>query len=663
MTSLQNATIHFNAEGTPVADDFDDVYFSNDDGLKESDYVFFQSNHIAERLAQHPYPQFTVAETGFGTGLNFLNTWQRFEEHNYAKPLHFISFEKFPIDKADLEKALAAWPTLKTFSQQLLAQYPDAVPGCHRLVFAGGKVTLDLWLGDIHAMLPELSPYPHVDAWYLDGFAPSKNPDMWQQTVFDAMSRYGRKGCTFATFTAAGFVRRGLIAAGFDAQKQKGYGRKREMVIGQLASNKALPVEAFNAQPKRSLDNVAIIGGGIASASIAVALAKRGLSFSLFCQDDALAKGASKHHQGAVYPQLHAEYTPYAALYATSFYFAKNLYQHLDTHGFHYAHDWCGVLLQAISEPLAVRFNKLINNGVWPKALICDVDAKEASQLANLPLPYAGLFMAKAGWVSPRELVTAMFKYSDSLCQHSYHFNTQVTRIEQTTAGYCLYQGQQKLGEFSDVFLTTGHLLSELTGEGTYPIKGVRGQVSHLKASDASSALGTVLCHKGYFTPAYQGIHAMGATFDKVNVTDGVTDDDNDKNLAQLAGFYQDTDWFKAWQGKEDITGAKVGVRATLPDHMPLVGSLCDKQGFLRTFADLSKGKMHGFKDTQLFEQGLHTLSGFGARGLCSAPLCAEVLISQLLQEPMPMAKSLRNAILPQRFWVKGLIRKEIAAD
>lgn len=245
--AIQPANLEFNAEGTPVSRDFDDVYFSNDNGLEETRYVFLGGNQLEARFPEHPHPLFVVAESGFGTGLNFLTLWQAFVQFREAHPqaqlqrLHFISFEKFPLTRADLALAHQHWPELAPWAEKLQAQWPLPLPGCHRLLLDEGRVTLDLWFGDINELTSQLddSLNQKVDAWFLDGFAPAKNPDMWTQNLFNAMARLARPGGTLATFTSAGFVRRGLQEAGFTMQKRKGFGRKREMLCGVM--EQALP--------------------------------------------------------------------------------------------------------------------------------------------------------------------------------------------------------------------------------------------------------------------------------------------------------------------------------------------------------------------------------------------------------------------------------------
>ncbi|WP_462174327.1 bifunctional tRNA (5-methylaminomethyl-2-thiouridine)(34)-methyltransferase MnmC2/FAD-dependent 5-carboxymethylaminomethyl-2-thiouridine(34) oxidoreductase MnmC1 [Pseudoalteromonas xiamenensis] len=659
---IQNAKIHFNELGTPVADAFDDVYFSNDDGLKESHYVFFIQNRIDERLQNHDREHFVIAETGFGTGLNFLNAWQQFDalrDTRKVKRLHFVSFEKFPINQADLEKALSAWPTVAHYAKQLCSQYPMALKGCHRLVFDNGNVVLDLWFGDVQESLPQMSYSDRgiVDAWFLDGFAPSKNPEMWQQSLFDEMANLSRKGATVATFTAAGFVRRGLIDAGFNMVKSKGYGRKREMLTGELNNvTDAKHEKVYFTHAPRTLDRVAIIGGGIASASLSFALAKRGRSVSVFCADNEFAMGASHNRQGAVYPHLQADFTVQSEMYAHSFLYAKRLYQQLLNEGFDYAHQWCGVLIQAISQTVADRQTNIMDKATWPDALLRKLDEQEADQIAGLPTGHSGLFIEQAGWVSPPELTQAVSAKAASLKSMDTRFNCKILDIEPTDSGWLLHTGSETFGPFSDVFVSAGEHSDGFTQTSALPLHGVRGQVSHIQASNNSMKLSTVLCHKGYFTPAHQGEHCMGATFDKNTKSRAVTDEDNQINQAQLARFYGDQPWY---QTLGEITGAKSAVRCCFSDHLPMLGEVIDESRYDHAFGNLRKGKHYDFAQLERPHEGLHVFTGFGARGLCSAPLLAEHYVSCLLDEPRPLSERLNEGLHPARFVIRGLLRKE----
>lgn len=212
----------------PRSKEFDDVYFSAEDGLAETRHVFLDGNGLPLAWAGKDY--FTIFETGFGTGLNFLAVWKLFEEvAQQEKSIRFVSLEKFPLSKDDIDQALKHWGELDELREQLVDAYPDDPSGVFRAQLSD-RVSLDIHFGDANDVMPALDI--DVDAWFLDGFKPSSNPDMWSDAVFQNMARMSHTGSTFATFTSAGFVRRGLAAVGFDVQKVPGYGRKREMSVG-----------------------------------------------------------------------------------------------------------------------------------------------------------------------------------------------------------------------------------------------------------------------------------------------------------------------------------------------------------------------------------------------------------------------------------------------
>ncbi|MDN3377036.1 MULTISPECIES: bifunctional tRNA (5-methylaminomethyl-2-thiouridine)(34)-methyltransferase MnmD/FAD-dependent 5-carboxymethylaminomethyl-2-thiouridine(34) oxidoreductase MnmC [unclassified Pseudoalteromonas] len=671
---IKNADIHFNHLGTPVADNFDDVYFSNDDGLAESNYVFYQQNDIPRRLQNHDQAHFVIGETGFGTGLNFLNSWLQFKNHlanrqhdenkvqkqQNVNRLHFISFEKYPIKHSDLAIALAAWPELALLSEQLVAHYPINLAGCHRLEFENGQVVLDLHFGDVQESINNMAYNQSglIDAWYLDGFAPSKNPAMWQQSLFNLMVDISRNSATLATFTAAGFVRRGLIEAGFEIQKAKGFGRKREMLTGKLTqANAAYSAPPYFANQASELNNVAVIGGGIASSAVLYSLAKRGIHSQLFCQDSQLAMGASHNVQGAVYPHLQAKNSPHSEFFAHSFLYAKRVYQQLTNNGFSYDHQWCGVLQHAVKQPLAERHQNIETKQLWPNELMHSVTPEQADEIAGVESGYAGVYFPLAGWVNPPQLVNALFEQARTLSDIQSHFNCDIDTLEKTANGWILKSEHKQFGPFTDVIICAGEHSDRFTQTKALPIVGVRGQVSHVTASEASKKLKTVLCHKGYFTPAYLGKHCMGATFEKNSKSREVTEQDNVTNREQLLNFYGQCD-FATSLG--EIKSAKAAVRCSFIDHLPMAGQWAEQSDYINAFANLRLGKRYQYQPLQKSQQGLHLLTGFGARGFCSAPLAAEHLIANLNNEPSPLSERVSQAIHPARFIVRDLIRNKI---
>lgn len=215
--------------GAPRSKEFDDVYFSADDGLAESEHVFLDGNRLPRGWQERD--RYVICETGFGTGLNFLAAWKRFEDTaGPGQKLDFISFEKYPLDAEEIRLHLHPWAEFfEGYLSRMVQLYPALMPGFHRLAL-NERVSLTLVFDDVNIALPRLET--RVDAWFLDGFKPSSNPDMWSEQVFAHMARLSKPGTRLATFTAAGKVRRGLEAVGFAVEKVPGFGRKRDMTVG-----------------------------------------------------------------------------------------------------------------------------------------------------------------------------------------------------------------------------------------------------------------------------------------------------------------------------------------------------------------------------------------------------------------------------------------------
>jgi tRNA 5-methylaminomethyl-2-thiouridine biosynthesis bifunctional protein len=607
---LQQAQVHYNEAGTPVSDLFGDIYFSDNGGLDETDYVFLHKNQLPERWFTHPRAFFHIAETGFGTGLNFLLTWLRFRQYKTesktCQRLYFSSFEKYPLSKADLTKALAAWPQLAELSTLLLHSYPVALPGPHRMSFDGGSVVLDLWLGDVNELLPQVPQHNKVDAWFLDGFAPSKNPDMWQQNLFNQMFRLSHSTTTASTFTCAGFVRRGLNEAGFSAKKTKGHGQKREMLIAS-----AEQAAKFSPEPP---SQITVIGAGVAGINAAFALWQKGLKVQLLCADKEAGMGASHNRQGAVYPNLHATYDLMSSLSCQSFLYARQFYTSW-LGKLAVAADWCGVLTLACNDNLAKRQDKIQQQTFALSGLFSSVTKEQASEIAGLALPYSGLFFPTAGWLCPQSYCQQMANWL-SVQGVDIRYNTRVLQITEHQHGYELQTPTASL-HTTTVVLATGAELNNLAYRESFPLRQIRGQVSHLQ-SQTMTALKTVVCHQGYITPAYQQLHCVGATFDRSGGHSEVRKADDQQNLELVNQTLKQPDWFK----DVEVISAKAGLRATVPDHMPVFGQ----------------------------QHQLWRLGAFGARGLTWAPLLAETLACAISKEPLPLTVQQLDGIDIKRY-------------
>jgi len=682
----KHAQVHFNESGTPVADHFDDVYFSNDSGIDETQHVFVAGNDLAERWQQWRNPTFVIAETGFGTGLNFLVAMRAFNEFRAANPdhplkrLYFITTEKFPLPQQDMQRALEAFPALKDEAQALASLYPMGLEGCHRLHFDNHSTTLDLWIGDVHELLPQWhSPVNGlIDAWFLDGFAPSKNPDMWTDALFSQMARLSKTGTTFGTFTAAGIVKRGLAGVGFTIKKRNGFGRKRDMLTGVFNQDNEnvqhklrLPAGPYYRYANDSLDKtskVAVVGSGLAAATACLALVKRGISTTLYFDGDTLASGASGNPQGGFYPQLHSEASIASRIQAHSFLYARQAYDHTIEHAkacglADVAHDFCGVIQLSFNDKVAERQNKLAAADVWPEALIKPVDSKEVSDIANLALPYSGLYIGLGGWLSPPQLVTAMIEealQSGKLTLKPNHTYVSHEAVE-TTKQRVQIRFNLDSAENEEV-ITADHLILAL-GAGavnasdfdSLSLRPVRGQVEAIPTQMPIEQLNTVLCHKGYMTPVFEGRHALGSTYVKNDLSTDVRSDETEMNLATHEQALANTDIVQALQhdGK-----ARAATRLGSPDHQPVVGALHNFDSLKEHYTMLGVGKPLTSAPV-LPSSVVSTLTCLGSRGLTTAPLMAEVLVSSLCKEPLPLSNDLLNAVNTSRFMTREAIRSQ----
>jgi tRNA 5-methylaminomethyl-2-thiouridine biosynthesis bifunctional protein len=227
---MQFATLQWKNQ-QPYSLDFDDVYYSSEDGLAETEYVFIKHNQLTKRFSNLQDPEFTIIETGFGTGLNFFCAIQNFIKHAPASAsCRFISIERYPLRVEDLIKANQSWPMFSELATQLHAPYTKLKDGLNTFHLCQNRTQLDLWIGDVSECLPQIQTI--ADAWFLDGFSPAKNSDMWSEVLFAEIAKLSKSDTTFATFTSAGQVRRQLESVGFAASKAAGFGKKREMLYG-----------------------------------------------------------------------------------------------------------------------------------------------------------------------------------------------------------------------------------------------------------------------------------------------------------------------------------------------------------------------------------------------------------------------------------------------
>ncbi|WP_111978459.1 bifunctional tRNA (5-methylaminomethyl-2-thiouridine)(34)-methyltransferase MnmD/FAD-dependent 5-carboxymethylaminomethyl-2-thiouridine(34) oxidoreductase MnmC [Algibacillus agarilyticus] len=673
------ADICFNENGIPISNAFDDIYYSKENGLQESIYVFQEGNDLTERWLAWTSSHFCIAETGFGTGLNFLAVCDSFNSFKINNPDHplqrliFISFEKYPLEKKQLAQALQQWPNLATWRERLLKHYPSLLPGPNRLLISD-DITLDLWFGDVLEQAPTINSTRQigterregiVDAWFLDGFAPSKNPDMWSETLFGQIARLTKIEGTLSTFTAAGFVRRGLIAQGFTVNKRKGFGHKREMIVGVLTSAAATEKKQSRATIKSNhlhpipyannkTQAISIIGGGIAGLCCADALAKRGFKVNVYTSGE-LADMASGNPQGAIYPLIQLRHNPLSELHIKCFEFASQYYQ-TKREALTFGFEKCGVIQPAFNEDRARRLKQLSQDQSSPATLVKAVNAEQASELAGIKITDDAWFYPEGGWLNPSSFIQAL---ATDLTQHknvTIQTQSKIEKISKTDQGWSLWHKNSLINKSEQVVLCNAYEMLDFTQSEGIELYPVRGQVSQLSSSGNLANLKSVICHKGYLTPAWQHKHCAGASFIKGISSLEPTEKEKRANIEQQQSHLQAAEIdFAALHIPND---ERVSHRTCTQDHLPIVGPLFDKNTFIRTHHDLWKGQLP--KSTVNTLSGLYCISGLAARGLNSAPLLAETIAGMINNEPLPFSQSLLDAFNPNRFLIKNIIRKTI---
>lgn len=672
----QHAKLEWDAEGQPLSSLFGDVYFSKANGLEETRHVFLHHNQLAERWASlTDSSHFIIAETGFGSGLNFLAAWELWLKTAPASSqLHFVSVEKFPLNKADLIRALALWPELNFFTKQLIAAYPVFVgTGFHRLSFMGGRIKLTLIIDDAAEGFTKLLASTHplfretgikVDAWFLDGFAPSKNPQMWSDELFTCIRNLSKLGTTAATFSAAAIVKNGLKSAGFEIQKVAGFGRKREMVKAIFtAEPQALNPDDFSYKGSFSPHPVPwtidgnksefsekcalVIGGGLAGCHTARALAERGWQVNILERHSALAQEGSGNPQGVLYAKLSHKEEAQAAFNLACLQYALDFYRPL----WKKIGEQCGVLQLAYKESETELHTQLEDKFSHVSELVDFLNAEQASQHAGIQLNQSGLFFSQAGWIDPRKLCAHLIDHPN--IKVTYDFTA--TQINHTQTGWQVLSHNHDMQSAPVAIIASAKDALNFEHANHLPIKSIRGQVTYIPETATPTSLKTVVCAEGYISPAEDGRFCTGATFNLKDTETAARVSDHQTNLDNLR------EHLPAFEFDVDVHNleGRVAFRCSLPDYLPCVGALPVVDRMVDDFAPLRKNARAGITAAGSYWRGLYINIGHGARGLAYTPVCAELLAAEINNEPAPLPRELVSALNPARFVIRDLTRSK----
>jgi tRNA 5-methylaminomethyl-2-thiouridine biosynthesis bifunctional protein len=670
-TTLPAGDITWRDGDVPFSPHYGDVYYNSKDGLSETRYVFLEGNDLPNAWQGHE--NFVIGETGFGTGLNFLAAWHCWaNDPDRSKRLHFISVEKFPLSRDDLRRAHQSWSELNALSSELVENWPteSMLPGVHRLVLGHGAVSLTIMIGDAIECWGGYEGT--VDCWFLDGFAPSRNPDMWDPALFKALATASNPlGASLATFTAARIARDGLESAGFDITKRKGFGYKRDMITASLPTriDGNAPATHFRIsddpwfnlpKPKANgVKSVAIIGGGIAGSACAAALKVRGCDVTLFEKADQLANAASGNPIGMLEPYFTVDNAIMGRFYEAGFRFGHHMIKRLADAGKVEA-DFCGVLDLATSARKQEKLDGLINKLGDKPDLVQAMTPQQASEQFGLPLSASGVFYPTAGWVNPPSLVQA-------LCENiTIELATEIASIQHEPAGKMLQSTDGRTFGPFDAVIIAGALETAKLNQTNWlsgHLHPVRGQISYFPHELVTEAYGSatikcVLSHKGYVTPARISEHVFGATFGRDDDQTDIRTDDHTFNIGQLEKILPAL----AQRLSAANLDGRASLRTTTADHLPLIGPAPDYERYLEAYSDIDKGKNDARYIDAPYHEDVYICTGFGARGLIAAPLAAEILASEICAMPLPLEKSLMDALHPARFIIRGLKRRQIDA-
>lgn len=638
------ATLAFDASGNAFSPQFADIYHSAESGAGQARHVFLHGNDLPARWAGAG--TFTVVETGFGIGLNFLATWQVWrDDPQRCTRLHFVSVERWPFVRADLATLHDRHAEFASASSQLRAAWPPLTPGLHRLHFDDERVTLTLVFEDALDALRSLRLA--ADAFYLDGFAPDRNPTMWSPQLFKALARLAAPGATAATYSAAGVVREGLSGAGFAVEKRPGFGPKRDMLCARYAPR--WPTPGPRPRPSWPERRAIVIGAGLSGAAVASRLAVRGWQVDIIERAGAPSTGASALRAGVFQPHVSRD---------------DNLLSRFTRAGFLYAlHAWarafdgdaqrrwhpCGVLQLADGVENEARVADTALALACPVGFAMHATRDDASTLAGKAVAIGGWWFPTAGFVRPEAIVRMQLAHA---ARHAggrlaMHVDRGVARLHNDGGRWIAYDAGDAAVAAAPVVVLAGACdAARLACLGADSLRRIRGQQSYLRAPPFAAPR-VVVGGDGYVLPSVDGIAVAGATYDLDN-------DDPDTDAASHAANLARAEHMLPGCAKGiDVAtlDGGVGFRCVATDRLPLVGPIVD--------ADRARAERVALAGAQLADlprvHGLYGAFAFASRGLSWSALAAEALASDIDGDPAPLSRSLLDAIDPGRFALRAL--------
>jgi len=670
MSGLEPQPLEFDQNGNPCCHRYGDIYASRDGALGQARHVFLAGNALPRRWADRS--QFVIVETGFGLGTNFLATWQAWrEDPQRPQQLHFVSLEQHPLSARDLQSAGQFPPgssndPLADLRAQLAAQWPLLVSGLHRIEVEDGRIALTLALGDVLELASQLQL--GADAFYLDGFAPDRNPRMWDPRLFRALARLARPDATVATYTCARAVREALAGNSFEVQRQPGFGSKRDMLTARFAPRWKMRRH----EPPARYDgerHAIVVGAGLAGCSSAYALRRRQWRVTLLERAGEAARGASGLPAGLLHPLLSADDNRASRLSRSGYLFSLALLQRLeqqlpDAEG---ARLWaqCGVFQQCASPEQARIAHEQLARQAWPGEFAQFLDADQAAAHLGLAPRCGGTWFARGAVVAAARWCRALLdgcRLAGGPEAFAPVFDFFVEQVQRTAAGWRVRDGHGQSHEAPVLVLANADDMAPLLHLRDALTEQLGGRISLLR-SPALAELRAGISGDGYLIPPLLGAAAVGASYEPPSATaaqrsaaDRAPQPDAAGPIAEATARAHSANLERLWQllarvPVPQVDGVFYGQRCVSRDRLPLAGALPDEAAIL---GDPQRHRGAHLPDLPRLP-GLYCLSALGSRGLTLAPLLGEHLACLIHGEPAPIEVALSAAVDPARFLLRQL--------
>jgi len=583
--SLKNNTL--------FSEEFDDLYSSAKGAVAECNHVFIKGNNLNERFENlGENSKFYIGEIGFGIGINFLTTCKSWLDHTKQNQvLEFYSFDKYLFRLSDFKTLNVSCPDLKEYISELERNYPRNIQGAQKISLFGGRIILNLIIGEIDNTQEYIKLMDKVDAWYFDGFSPSKNPDLWSIKLFKCIHKSCHENTTFSTYTSSGLVKNNLTESGFNHSRAMGFSDKRHMLKGTV-----------DTQLKKNTSNtkVAVIGSGIAGCVLSYTLAKKGIEVDLYEKSDSICSGASSHELLVTYPRLSAHDTAFGSFTLHSYIFATNFYKQLKTD------TWkkTGVIILNHDAATEKRQSSLLEKRADGE-IYRYIDPDEASEISGIDIKLNGLIYEDAGYILPEE----MCKFLIESPKINIFTSSHIKSIKKNREVFNLNIGKKKF-EYQNVCVCAGSETANIVDIDGISIK--RGQVTHIESLDNISRIKLPICAKGYISPRVNNIHLVGSSYS----------DSEDTDLSEEEHLYNLNNLKLVIDEEMNVITGQTGHRAVSKDHMPVVG----------------------------MKDGIYINTCHGSRASVTAPISAEIIASMIVDEAPPLMGRELESLSPERF-------------